>query len=504
MKYRQILGPILWAFFLIPEALLGNNIQVDHVRLSEQNTASQFTKISFDLSWENSWRYDAGPANWDAAWVFVKFRINNGAWQHASINYANGTAVADGHTEPLGATITTPADGRGVFVHRASEGDGDINWQDIQLRWNYGADGVGNNAFVDVEVFAIEMVYVPQGNFGLGGGNGSEVGKLFEYTGGLNNSQPYLVNSEALISIGTSVGDLYYPSPASDEAGDQLGPIPAAFPKGYEAFYCMKYEVSQEQWTAFFNLLTLSQQQANDITDLDHRGPNSIDRNTLEWDGSSGITTQNPETPLSFPLWGEVLAYTDWAGLRPMTELEFVKACRGPLLPVAEGYAWGTPNIIDQSFTYNLINKNTDSELLTNHASGIGNANWIHSAIFEDGPYRTGIFAASASEQGRREDAGASFYGIMELSGNLSEMAVTIGSPQGRAYIGNHGDGLLLSTGEADVPGWPPITGEGGGLFGGSWFSQAESLWINDRRAATTGNVGYFNDVGFRCVRTAP
>ncbi|MEL7529675.1 MAG: SUMF1/EgtB/PvdO family nonheme iron enzyme [Bacteroidota bacterium] len=504
MKCSTILRPMLWAFFLITSPLFGNNIQVDHVRLAEQNTASQFTKITFNLSWENSWRYDSGPANWDAAWVFAKFRINNGAWQHASINYVNGSALSDGHTEPVDATITTPADGRGVFIYRANVGDGDIDWRDIQLRWNYGADGVGNNAFVDVEVFAIEMVYVPQGAFALGGGNGSEVGKLFAYTGALNSTSPYLVNSEALISVGTSNGDIYYPSPVTDAAGDQLGPIPAAFPKGYEAFYCMKYEVSQEQWTAFFNLLTLTQQQANDITDNDHRGPNSIDRNSLDWDGQYGATTQNPTTPLSFPLWGEILAYMDWAGLRPITEFEFVKACRGPLLPVVEGYAWGTANIIDPTLLYDLVNKNTEAELLSNHASGIGNANWINSAIIENGPYRTGIFAASASEQGRREDAGASYYGIMEMSGNLSEMAVSIGSPQGRAYIGNHGDGLLLSTGEADVAGWPPATGEGGGLFGGSWFSVPESLWINDRRDATAGNVGYFNDVGFRAVRTAP
>ena len=133
----------------------------------------------------------------------------------------------------------------------------------------------------------------------------------------------------------------------------------------------------------------------------------------------------------------------------------------------------------------------------------LGNANWIHSAIFEDGPYRCGIFAASA-KHANREDVGATYYGIMEMSGNLAEMAVTIGTPQGRAYKGVHGDGTLDANGEADVATWPPITGEGGGLFGGSWFSLGECLQINDRRSATIGNVGYFNDVGFRCVRTAP
>lgn len=38
-------------------------------------------------------------------------------------------------------------------------------------------------------------------------------------------------------------------------SGDMSGPIPAAFPKGYNAFYLMKYEISQGQLTDFFNFL---------------------------------------------------------------------------------------------------------------------------------------------------------------------------------------------------------------------------------------------------------
>ena len=40
--------------------------------------------------------------------------------------------------------------------------------------------------------------------------------------------------------------------------------------------------------------------------------------------------------------WADVAAYLDWSGLRPMTELEFEKACRGPNAPVAGEYAWGS------------------------------------------------------------------------------------------------------------------------------------------------------------------
>lgn len=500
LLYAFLIGLGTWLIFSAD--LMANNLQVKEVQLTGQNVGSQFTLIQFDISWENSWRYSAGPANWDAAWIFVKFRVGSGDWQHASINYVDGTATNDGHSEPVGATITTPSDGVGVFLHRANDGSGDVSWENVALRWNYGADGVGNNAYVDVEVFAIEMVYVPQGSYQLGGGTGSEQGKFFEGAGPLNFTTPYEVTSEAPIVVGPGVGQLYYFG-LSGEAGDQGGPIPTQFPKGYDAFYCMKYEVTQAQWVTFFNSLTQTQKTNNDLTDLDHRGPNGTDRNEVNWDGSNGASTEHPSVPITFLLWGEILAYMDWAGLRPMTELEFVKACRGPLPTIPEGYAWGTPNLIDSDYTYDLMDKRTEKEELVNPVSGIGNANWLYSALFEDGPYRSGIFAASAKYP-RREDAGASFFGLMEMTGNVSEMAITIGTPQGRAFRSNHGDGELDTNGEANVSFWPPITGEGGGLFGGSWFSLGESLWINDRRDATAGNVGYFNDVGFRCVRTAP
>ncbi len=45
-------------------------------------------------------------------------------------------------------------------------------------------------------------------------------------------------------------------------------------------------------------------------------------------------------------LWRVGLAFAAWAGLRPMTELEFEKACRGPLKPVVDEYARGTAKVV--------------------------------------------------------------------------------------------------------------------------------------------------------------
>ena len=43
--------------------------------------------------------------------------------------------------------------------------------------------------------------------------------------------------------------------------------------------------------------------------------------------------------------WADLAAYLDWAALRPMTELEFEKVCRGTMPRVAGEYPWGDTTI---------------------------------------------------------------------------------------------------------------------------------------------------------------
>ncbi len=78
-----------------------NNISVSNFSLTGQNTQSHYAMIKFDISWENSWRTSAAPNNWDAAWIFIKYRVNGtGEWQHAWLNNT-------GHLNPAGSTIST-------------------------------------------------------------------------------------------------------------------------------------------------------------------------------------------------------------------------------------------------------------------------------------------------------------------------------------------------------------------------------------------------------------
>jgi len=190
-----------------------NNLAVSNVSLSGQNTASHYSLVNFDISWDNSWRVAGGPSNWDAAWVFVKYRVKSDTtWHHATLHWVDGSGSNDGHTVPSGATIASANDNgssgaHGVFIYHSSDmAQGSVNYTGVKLRWDYGVDGLVDDDSVEVCVFGIEMVYVPQGSFSLGSG-GSEANHFYSYP---TTTNTYTVSSENAITVGTTAGNLYY------------------------------------------------------------------------------------------------------------------------------------------------------------------------------------------------------------------------------------------------------------------------------------------------------
>jgi len=465
--------------------LAANNIAISNPVLTVPVIADKYVMVQFNLSWENSWRASSGPSNWDAAWVFVKYRVSSGDWQHATLH-------SSGHSGGTGTstTVTPAADGSGAFIYRDSVGSGAFAITGAQLRWDYGVNGVADNAAVDIRVFAIEMVYVPQGAFALGSG-GTENGAFYMYP---TTTNTYAVSSEAEITVGTSAGNLYYPSDYG-YPGDQTGPVPAAFPKGYNAFYCMKYEISQQQYVDFLNSLTQTQATA-------HKHTVSTYRYGITGSEVGSYATTNPYVACNYLSWADGAAYSDWAGLRPLTELEYEKACRGTLTAVANEYAWGTATIAGLAYTLGNDGANNEG-IASNYSSGAGNASDLATDGSILGPLRVGIFAANSLNSGRIT-AGASYYGIMELSGNLWERAVTIGNATGRGFTGLHGNGALDASGVADVSNWPGTDAVGAGFRGGSWGVGAENLRVSDRLRTAYTVSGRGNDIGFRAARSGP
>jgi hypothetical protein len=85
---------------------IANNIVVSNTTLNGQNTSNgtnsalNFALVQFDLSWDNSWR-TANPANWDAAWVFVKFRLGATNYLSAPGATSSGTTITVNSTNGL-------------------------------------------------------------------------------------------------------------------------------------------------------------------------------------------------------------------------------------------------------------------------------------------------------------------------------------------------------------------------------------------------------------------
>jgi len=474
-----------------------NNTQVSTPTLTGQNTTHHYTYVQFDLSWENSWRSDiagagqAVPYNYDAAWVFVKYKPTGGDWAHATLHTSGHSVTNDNE---VAATIMTPADGKGVFLYRTNNGTSSIDWDGVKLRWNYGADGLGDDTTHTVKVFAIEMVYIPQDAFYVGDANANLWYCFYKY----GTAEPYRVTSEGEINIGATNNYLWAAAYAEEST------LPATFPKGYAAIYCMKYEFSQGQYADFLNTLTSTQDE--------NRFPNSDGQSRHTIGGSAGSHSASvPSRACNFLSWMDGCAYADWAGLRPMTELEFEKICRGTLIPVNDEYAWGNANIADDA--YILSHDGEPDATVSNAASEpYGNASYDTTNGDIDGPLRCGIFAASTTHFNNRVEAGASYYGVMEMSGNVWERTVTVANATGRLFTGTHGDGVLTTNGNATNSDWPGFSGgevtgaTGSGYRGGSWYNQIVSyLCVSARNHGgyTHDGARLYND-GFRCVRSAP
>jgi len=505
--------------FLSISALFANNLSVSNVSLVDQDTSSDTLVVEFDISWSNAWK---DPVNNDAAWVFFKYSTDSGStWYHATLKTAgtNPTGFSSG-TKASGSfaalDIIVPDDKKGCFVQPRSLGAGSLSFTDLQAVWDYGQDGVSDSTAVAsttrVKVFGIEMVYIPEEGFYAGDGTAGTNGE-FQY-GGSATGEPGAINSEEGITfMNNSTNGWYYKSagnPGETSTGAAFW-VSEAFPKGYQAFYLMKHEITQGQYADFLNNLTSTQ--------ASNRFPNQSGnyRHTISGSYASYSATR-ADRACNYISWMDVAAYGDWASLRPITELEFEKACRGPIYPVTSELAWGTTSVLAAQ---NISGTENGTETITDAGAECN----YYGPVFGggdggQGPLRAGIFSTSVTTT--RLASGAGYYGNMELSGNVAELTVTLGNVTGRGFSGTHGDGTLTSTssyeGNATNLDWPGIsstasqgvtsaTGSGfrGGHWnvGGVWDDSNPGLEVSYRTNAAKNDASRTNTYGGRCARTA-
>ena len=438
---------------------LANNITITDVIYN--NGAGT---VTFNISWENSWRTNTAPNNWDAAWVFIKRKnCNLNYWQHQDVS-----STAANHSTIAPLQVQTTPDGKGVFIRRSGNGTGNIASTSVTIKLGTVPGAI---AEWDMQVIGIEMVYIPQGSFQLGDGISTYT---FRQGGGTAPTAPYTVASEAAITFANTAGNVY-----ADAYAPTGGIISAAYPKGFNALYCMKYEISQGQYVDFLNALSPDQSAAR------FPNANSSARHTISgvWPTFSASAGNRACNYLTY---ADVCAYNDWSGLAPMSEMEFEKICRGTSSAVANEKAWGTSLVTDG---YTMINDALGNEGVTETiTAGSGLANCASITTLPSGPVRCGFAAKAATT---RLEAGATFYGVMEMSGNVFEYLMGVVGA-GTNFVGTaHGDGNLQFTpneGLSDVAGWVNQTvianqasGAGASLRGGSWGDAATQLSVSDR-----------------------
>lgn len=472
--------------------------------------------------------------------------------------WAHGSIQPDPVGKDADHRVLATADRRGVFVasgpalrsKEACQQDalstdrsrarchlGDVAFEDIELRWQPSAahaeaagrtEGTLPVAF-DVWVQGVEMVHVSPGPFWVGdpscdAGHGPS-GCIYDKDAGAGAHQ---IHDESPVPVNAPGGIAYRLQGGS---GDLAGPIPAPWPKATQGYYMMKYELSQGEYAQFINTLHLDQKT--------HRYPGAVGhaRYEIQRDSTGERVALRPDRAVNWVGWVDAAAWLDWAGLRPFTEFEFTKACRGDQQPLAGEFCWGSV----QAFPVGIIvgseapggTANLNGNLTAAAAEYVGGDHGegpVDGHAFElDDPAQldllvppgqasmglvgvaSGATALTAEDLARtpptdimRQLEGRGHSGALQLSGNLWEFAVSMGNPAGRAFNGCHGDGTLTPGGEANVNTWPDKIGEGLGFRGGAWYPGIERAKIAHRHYGAESYFLRSHDAGIRGVRTAP
>ncbi|MFZ4397807.1 MAG: SUMF1/EgtB/PvdO family nonheme iron enzyme, partial [Kiritimatiellia bacterium] len=384
--------------------IVHDSIKVENVKC--EAGSAQYSTVTCDIAWENSWRAKwTEPAeknvtgkplqveSWDAAWVFVKFRTpGDKTFSHAMLS-----SVDSEHKAPAGAALSVGlcddgSAGLGVFVYRAADGVGANAFKGLKLRWVLTPSVAGaasparfDPAKAEVKVYAIPMVYVPGGPFQTKGPWGHPLTLIS--TGDATQPGGHRLEPAPLVS------DCWGEETDADQTKKrrQVGAVPKSdsWPNGYRAFYCTKYSITQGQYVDFLN---------------DQGGSPwpiyKFNRYTIRLlEDKKRFAADVPDRLCNQMSCGEIFAYTAWAGLRPLTDMEYEKACRGPRAVARAEDAWNAA-----------------------------------ACVRADGLSKVNMAAGSPA---------ASYWGIRELSftGIPFEWPLTFHNELGLVFKGTHGNG---------------------------------------------------------------
>ena len=493
---------LIGSFFLlnIPINSYANNVKIENLEITENN----FLKCT--IKWENSWFFNkeltissenssTQKKNFlfkDGVWCFLKVRTNDYTWKHIYLS-ENEISISQENNQILDTELETVNDKGGFFLSSIiKEEKNGISQTSISIKL---PDEIKNQFGVyDIAFYAIEMVWVDEGSFFVGDGVHSQNAlRNATLTNDSTDVKPFLIHSENEILVGTNEGNLYGNNVGALSELFPKSNIPSTFPKGYDGFWIMKYEINQSQYSDFLNTLTFKQQlnrTANSPQSEINTPALAISSNTLLRNSIfiKEKGNENLDIPAIYDVregkyracnWlnaEDIAAFLDWAALRPITELEFEKAARGITNPIKGEFSWGTPYVIDAN---TVQNDGTESETvseLANVTDSAGLASYNSGIEFNqlNGVLRNGFGAKgldfSTSNFELRLQSGASFWGVLELSGNVWEYCVKINNQNALNFQRNQiGNGFLDENGNANFLSFDVL--DGFIVRGGAWDS---------------------------------
>jgi formylglycine-generating enzyme required for sulfatase activity len=463
--------------------VLGTTQYID----SYTNAGVTYKALRFTITWDNSWSITTGPANWDGVWIFVKRQNCSGTnnWNHQKLGTTTGDHIAKngaGNVSPE-VQVDPVSDGMGVFIRRyGTNVTGSVPTTTVWLKLDVSSTGTNPVSTMssqdNFQIYGIEMVYVPQGPFFAGDGR---TPNLYNFSNGTAIA-PFSVTA-AVQAAGAGSANNY----TALASWGCPAPLPATFPLGYNGFYCMKTEATTGIFLEFLNSLTYDQQ----TTILQEAGASLLPNVTGSWFDAPNyqawytrvstpgtfntvpavFSGYNPWIAEGNVIWRTMIAFLDWSALRPMTEFEFEKACRGSntvtagnpptaMNVVDKEYPWGSTALYNAQFASDYNNANSGPG--TNADGPAFYTGWNYT------PTRVGVFAKAATN---RVQAGATYYGILDMAGNVWEQCIGGSGYDYSSFTTANGDGALTPRGYANVAGWPSNGGVGSGtIIKGGWY----------------------------------
>jgi hypothetical protein len=496
----------------IPFLVKSNNLRITNVGFANINPTTQTVNVKFTISWENSWR---DSINWDAAWVFARYKHPvTGFWWPIKFNPGSGV-----NGTGTNATVQVVADSMGSFVYRNQISNGVFADTNITMTWKYGKDGLSNLSNIEIRLMAMEMVYIPEGPFQLAF-NQDNIFKYATYLRNASNrdSTTYpiggfqrvrILSSNYIIpTIDTSIISLelitwrenynnnkYFGFSVPNDTiiikgnlgidSNKDGIIDNLnYPTGYSSFYIMKYELSEQQYADFLNTIVSTQSLGIGIA-----GKNITFNNGV-------YNSFTPNRACNFATSNRIFAYGDWAGMRPMTFMEFEKSFRGPI-----------SEFLDIDYQFKEL-ENVSSSFF---ASENGTENIYPEAVFAPGINGDSVFlirwtgftisgsnnnflrsGIKATNTSNRKISNASYYGVFDLTSNVAEPYMP---PTKLQFTKINGDGNINSNGLTNISSWNNL----GAYYSVYGINGNSSL--NDNLSSDPNYSSHTR--GFRFVRSA-